>query len=82
VSEQEVILGGEYQQKQENPKKLWQLLKEVSTGSNEISKIEKIKIDGKLITGPHEIANKFKGTVARDFRSSVFFFINQPHICP
>jgi Reverse transcriptase (RNA-dependent DNA polymerase) len=36
-------------------------MKEVSTGSKEPSKIEKIEVDGKLLTDPQEIANQFNG---------------------
>jgi hypothetical protein len=43
----------------EKPFELWQLLKEVSTGSKETSKIEKIENDGKPITDPCEISNQF-----------------------
>jgi Reverse transcriptase (RNA-dependent DNA polymerase) len=49
-----------------NPKKLWGLLKEVSTGKEQHSKIEKISENGQSITDPTAIANKFN-----DFFSSV-----------
>jgi Reverse transcriptase (RNA-dependent DNA polymerase) len=42
-----------------DPKKLWKLLKEVSTGEEGQSKIEKITEDGKVISNPTEIANHF-----------------------
>jgi hypothetical protein len=49
-----------------DPKKLWGLLKEVSTGEPQCNKIEKIAENGIHITEPIEIANKFN-----DFFSSV-----------
>jgi potassium voltage-gated channel Eag-related subfamily H protein 8 len=49
-----------------DPKKLWGLLKEVSTGEPQANKIDKIADNGNLITEPIEIANKFN-----DFFSSV-----------
>jgi hypothetical protein len=49
-----------------DPKKLWGLLKEVSTGEPLVDKIEKISENGNSFTEPVEIANKFN-----EFFSSV-----------
>jgi hypothetical protein len=42
-----------------NPKKLWSLLKEVSTGNAENDKIEKIVVNGNPVSEPVQIANQF-----------------------
>ena len=42
-----------------NPKKTWDILRELTTGKKDQTPIEKIKIDGKFITDPTQIANEF-----------------------
>ena len=42
-----------------NPKKIWELIKEVSTGTKSTHPIEKIKANGKIITDKVEIAENF-----------------------
>lgn len=42
-----------------NPKKTWEILKEISTGVKNNSKIEKIKARGKTLTDKSEISNEF-----------------------
>jgi hypothetical protein len=54
------------QANKKDPKKLWGLLKEVSTGEVPVNKIEKITVNGQSITSSVNIANEFN-----DFFSSV-----------
>ncbi len=44
---------------QKNPKKTWEILKELSTGQNNTAKIDKIKAGDKLITNNMDIAENF-----------------------
>jgi hypothetical protein len=59
--------------RRKNPKKLWQLLKEVSTGSKEESKIEKMEVEGVKITQPTEIANHLKQLFFKHWKTNLGF---------
>ena len=48
-----------------NPKKTWDILRELTTGKKDQTPIEKIKIDGKFITDPTQIANEFNSFFTR-----------------
>ena len=48
-----------------NPKKTWDILRELTTGKKDQTPIEKIKIDGKVITDPTQIANEFNSFFTR-----------------
>ena len=55
-----------------NPKKIWQLLKEVSVGSKSQDKIEKITVQGKSTDDPKEMAehfNKFLLKLAKKYQT-------------
>ena len=57
-----------------NPKKIWQLLKEVSVGSKSQNKIEKITVQGKSTDNPKEMAehfNKFFTKIGKEISDSV-----------
>ena len=57
-----------------NPKKTWDILRELTTGKKAKVPIDKIKIDGKIITDPTSIAenfNNFFTRVGRDIADAV-----------
>ena len=57
-----------------NPRKIWELIKEVSTGKKSTSSIEKLQIDGKIVEDKQEIAehfNKFFAKVGKEISDSV-----------
>ena len=57
-----------------NPKKTWNILRELTTGKKATVPIDKIKIDGKIITDPTSIAenfNNFFTRVGRDIADAV-----------
>jgi hypothetical protein len=47
-----------------NPKKTWDILKELTTGKNDKQQIDKIKVDDRLITDPQVIAEEFNSFFA------------------
>ena len=52
-----------------NPKKTWDILRELTTGKKDQIPIEKIKVDGKVITEPTLMANEFNSFFTRVGRS-------------
>ena len=57
-----------------NPRKIWELIKEVSTGKKSTSSIEKLQVDGKIVEDKQEIAehfNKFFAKVGKEISDSV-----------
>ena len=52
-----------------NPKKTWDILKELTTGKKNPSPIEKIKSNGSLLTDPSLIANEFNSFFTKVGRS-------------
>ena len=57
-----------------NPKKTWDILRELTTGKKEQSPIDKLKVEGKLISDPTQIAkefNKFFTRIGRDIADLV-----------
>ena len=57
------------EQNAKNPKKTWDILRELTTGKKDQIPIEKIKVDGKVITEPTLMANEFNSFFTRVGRS-------------
>ena len=57
-----------------NPKKTWDILRELTTGKTEKNQIDKIKVNDKIITEPTCMANEFNNfftRVGRNIANSV-----------
>ena len=57
-----------------NPKKTWDILRELTTGKKDQPPIDKIKVNGKLVTDPTQMSNEFNNfftRVGRDIADSV-----------
>jgi Reverse transcriptase (RNA-dependent DNA polymerase) len=74
-----------------NPKKLWSVLKEVSTGKTDKVSIDKLSVDGKVIVDKCEIANNFNnffstvGNVISDSvqpvdKTAVSYIVDNPNV--
>ena len=48
-----------------NPKKTWDILRELTTGKKEQLTVDKIKVDGKIVSDPSLIANEFNSFFTR-----------------
>jgi hypothetical protein len=54
-----ISIGESIQNNAKNPKKTWDILKEVTSGQSKQEQIDKIMVNDELVTDPDQIANEF-----------------------